>query len=108
MSATGSLARARCELHPEREAAVRCPACRRDYCRECVVEHGGRLLCARCLARATAREAGRGRHRTLAAVGTATGIAAGLLVAWLCIYLYGRALALLPGLAAEPAAESSP
>jgi len=40
----------RCHNHGEREAAGRCVACRRMYCRECVSEYDGRLLCAQCLA----------------------------------------------------------
>lgn len=45
------LAARRCVQHPAREAVARCPSCGHDYCRECVVEHAGRLLCASCLAR---------------------------------------------------------
>ena len=41
----------RCWNHEAREAACRCPACGRSYCRECVSEHEGRLLCAACLSR---------------------------------------------------------
>jgi len=44
-----SLARQRCLQHPDREAAYRCPVCKRHYCRECGVEHDGRMLCAACL-----------------------------------------------------------
>lgn len=96
MSGSTPLAKSRCELHPEREAAVRCPSCRRDYCRECVVEHGGRLLCRRCLARDHHGAAAGRRRRPLAVLGTLAGIGAGVLVAWLCFYFLGRALALLP------------
>ena len=46
-----SLSRQRCVRHPEREAAARCPACARFFCRECVTEHEGRILCASCLSR---------------------------------------------------------
>jgi len=44
----------RCRRHPERPAAARCPECGEPHCRECVVEHEGRILCAACLARLTA------------------------------------------------------
>lgn len=40
----------RCFNHAGREAVARCPECRRYYCRECVSEHEGRVLCAACLA----------------------------------------------------------
>src|ERR1700680_2401495 len=46
---TGSLVHQRCLQHPDREAAFRCPACKRNYCRECGVEHDGRMLCGACL-----------------------------------------------------------
>ena len=44
-----NLAARRCLVHPDREAAARCPSCRQYYCRECVVEHDARFLCAACL-----------------------------------------------------------
>ena len=44
-----NLAARRCLVHPDREAAVRCPSCHQYYCRECVVEHESRFLCAACL-----------------------------------------------------------
>ncbi len=40
----------RCWHHPTREAVVRCPGCSRFYCRECVVEHLGRMMCSDCVA----------------------------------------------------------
>ena len=46
-----NLAARRCLVHPDREAAARCPSCRHYYCRECVVEHDTRFLCAACLQR---------------------------------------------------------
>jgi len=39
----------KCFNHSAREAAARCPACNRYYCRECVTEHEDRVLCALCL-----------------------------------------------------------
>jgi hypothetical protein len=47
-----NLAARRCLVHPDREAAARCPSCHQYYCRECVVEHDTRFLCAACLQRA--------------------------------------------------------
>jgi hypothetical protein len=44
-----SLAHQRCFHHAEREAVARCAECRSFFCRECVTEHGGRLICAACL-----------------------------------------------------------
>ena len=39
-----------CFTHPQREAVARCRGCGRAFCRECVTEHSGRLMCTRCLA----------------------------------------------------------
>ncbi|MFP4054916.1 MAG: rhomboid family protein [Phycisphaerae bacterium] len=39
----------RCHNHPQREAAARCPECGRFFCRECVTEHEGRVICSACL-----------------------------------------------------------
>lgn len=44
----------RCILHANREAVAKCPSCSRFYCRECVVEHGGKMLCKSCLDQASA------------------------------------------------------
>jgi len=44
-----SIAAQRCFAHNERGASGRCPACIRFYCRECLTEHEGRVLCTRCL-----------------------------------------------------------
>lgn len=44
-----TLSHQRCFNHATREAVARCPECRRNYCRECVTEHGDRLICAACL-----------------------------------------------------------
>ena len=38
-----------CFNHATREAVARCPGCSRFYCRECVTEHDGRVMCAACL-----------------------------------------------------------
>lgn len=46
--------RARCLLHPGREAVARCVGCATFFCRECVSEHGGTMLCASCIEAQTA------------------------------------------------------
>ncbi len=43
------LAQSRCFQHVSREAVARCPECERFYCRECVTEHEGRMICRTCL-----------------------------------------------------------
>jgi len=43
------ISEARCFKHVSREAAAKCPSCSKFYCRECVTEHEGRVLCVVCL-----------------------------------------------------------
>lgn len=88
-----TLARQRCWTHAQREAVSRCPECRRFYCRECVTEHDGRLLCVQCLSARTVIKAGRAGTRwalwTVAAM-------AGLLVSYLMFHTVGYVLEQLP------------
>jgi len=90
---TGLQAR-RCLRHTTREAAARCPGCAEFFCRECVVEHDGKLLCAPCLARQATRarerrERWRGARRTARA-------AAGVAALWLVFYGIGALLLKIP------------
>ena len=79
----------RCWNHESREAACRCPACSRSYCRECVTEHEGRLLCAACLAAATVQSApAASGSRSLAPL---VMIVVGILLAWLIYWVAGAA-----------------
>ena len=103
-----ALTRQRCWNHPAREAAARCPSCARFYCRECVTEHAGRMVCAACL-RAEFATGGRppaddaskgGARRVLRAMARgawqAAQVAAGIVVAWGFFHLAARKLASLP------------
>ncbi len=84
----------RCARHPAREAAVRCPGCGEFFCRECVVEHGGKLLCSTCVARvAGVREERRHRLAALRRTGSA---AAATLVLWGLFYWVGSTLLKIP------------
>jgi hypothetical protein len=90
MNMAGIELQQRCWNHEAREAACRCPACGRNYCRECVSEHEGRLLCAACLSGVTAgREPSGGRWRKLA---PAAMIAAAILLAWLTYWVAGESV----------------
>ena len=84
----------RCLNHPGREAAVRCPGCRRFFCRECVTEHAERWLCADCLRRGRARLDRRRPARV--GWGTIGQAATALLLAWLFFYGVGKALVAVP------------
>lgn len=43
----------RCYNHGGREAVACCTACGHCFCRECIVEHDDRIVCAACLGRLT-------------------------------------------------------
>jgi len=88
------LSHQRCFNHAAREAAARCPECGRFFCRECVTEHSGRLMCTPCL-----RRAARGRlRRGQAIVGVlrVAQFAAGVFALWFFFYCLGQALLSIP------------
>jgi hypothetical protein len=93
MTPAPSLVDQRCWHHPGREAVVRCPRCRRFYCRECVTEHMGRMMCAACVAQATGKDTQAGRFASIPWIAMALG---GLLLAWLIFYYLGVFLARIP------------
>lgn len=85
---------ARCLLHPHRESVARCPECRQAFCRECITEHAGRVICAACLRKLTPPLV-----RTPRRVGwliRPLQLGSGLVVGWLCFYLLGRLLLQIP------------
>jgi hypothetical protein len=83
----------RCWIHDEREAAARCGTCRRFFCRECVTEHAGQMVCAECVALAHSPSQASERSRTMMWTVCALG---GLLVAWIVFYYLGQGLAQMP------------
>ena len=75
---------ARCANHDLRPAAGQCVTCSRAFCRECVTEHGDRLICAACLRSLKdvgARKSGWRRSLALPAM-----CATALLGSWLFFY----------------------
>jgi B-box zinc finger len=104
-----SLAAQRCRNHPQREAAASCTTCRRLFCRECVADHHGRMVCAECLARAIAAATPRGRARGNlgARLRRAAAVTTALLAAWLYFYIVGQLLHSVPATMEEFAAESA-
>lgn len=88
------LAHQRCFNHLTREAAARCRTCQQHFCRECVTEHDGRLVCAACLQREAAtpvvtRHWGRWLWRSVQVVSS-------LALLWGVFYLLGLALLHIP------------
>lgn len=88
------LSHQRCFNHPMREAVAQCPYCHRFFCRECITEHEGRIICAQCLERLVASEQ---QSRSLIALPLqAIQFVAGILILWLFAYGLGRALTAIP------------
>lgn len=85
----------RCYNHPEREASARCVSCGRFFCRECVAEHDGRMICGVCL-RSEARGGPARPSRWMSRVGQMGRVAVAVVVAWLAFYAAGRALLSVP------------
>lgn len=89
------LAQARCFKHVSREAAAKCPSCGRFFCRECVTEHEGRVVCRECLD--TALEKGsRETPGWLRAAGSWALALMGYVVVFYGFYLIGRMLLRIP------------
>lgn len=91
-----TLARQRCFLHAQREAAARCPECRHMFCRECVTEHGDRMLCANCLRKLTSSKTTT-RGGVLKKTAVLLQCAIGLSLCLVFFYGFGRFLLSMPG-----------
>jgi len=88
------LAHQRCLNHFTREAAARCPECGRFFCRECITEHEGKVVCADCL-----RAGGESDSGGTSLAGDTARIfmmALGVALVWLFFYYFGRLLLLIP------------
>jgi len=83
----------RCHHHPSREAVSRCPSCKRYYCRECVIEHEGRLLCTQCLASQKSAHLDSSGFREVRWTFLAI---IGVLAAWMIFYYIGALLVRIP------------
>jgi hypothetical protein len=89
-----AIAAQRCLHHASREAAGRCPECSRTFCRECITEHEGRIICADCLAKLTRPVAAKPRRKLHLL--PAAGVGSGVLSAWIFFYIIGKLLVALP------------
>ncbi len=77
-----------CMNHPSRGAAARCPDCENYYCRECVTEHEGRVICAGCMKQMVGR-GGETSSRWTTLVEAAK-VVAGLVAGWLFFYMVAQ------------------
>jgi hypothetical protein len=68
--------------------------CGRFFCRECVIEHEDRLVCASCLSRLSG--AASEKRRRLAALSRILQAALGVIILWFFFYGMGQALLSLP------------
>ncbi len=50
------ISRQRCFNHVHREAVAVCLECDRYFCRECITEHYGKMICAPCLSLVTVQD----------------------------------------------------
>lgn len=89
-----NLATRRCLVHPDREAAARCPSCHQYYCRECVVEHESQFLCAACLQKSI--EAGAKRSARHIDWLSPLRLVLGFAGAYISFYVIERILLLIP------------
>ena len=85
----------RCLNHALREAVVRCPSCSQFYCRECVVEHDGKMSCQSCLSLADLEETKESSGLGKKAV-SFLGLVASVSAIWIFFYMVGSWLRSLP------------
>ena len=93
---SGPLRTLRCVRHAEREAVGRCPSCGGSFCRECVSEHEGRLLCALCLSREIAAKQSVVEKRDWGRAKRFSATMLSVLVLWLFFFLLGELLVKIP------------
>lgn len=84
----------RCRNHSAREAVARCPGCSRYFCRECISEHEGRVLCASCLVQVF--KTGAVPRARLASFVRIVLAFAGIVTAWIFFDLLGHILVKIP------------
>jgi hypothetical protein len=89
-----NLSARRCFNHVAREAVACCPECQRFFCRECISEHQGRVVCAGCLDALTATVAVKSSWGGgLFCLGM---VLTGLFTGWIWFYYLGSFLLFLP------------
>ena len=95
MSDVAQVLRKACANHPDRESVGRCPECTHTFCRECITDHEGRVICANCLAMLQTAATERSGV-ILAFVKGTLGTVVGLLLALAFFYGLGWGLLAIP------------
>ncbi|MCK5804051.1 MAG: rhomboid family protein [Lentisphaeria bacterium] len=90
------LTNVRCCNHALREAVAKCPECEEFYCRECVTEHEGRVLCSTCLREQVDVPEQRWSTRGLLGLARPILSLAAFLIIWLFFQLFGQILLTIP------------
>ncbi len=88
---TGLLKHKRCFNHADREASARCPSCKNDFCRECITEHDGRMLCVNCLKKTFLKK--KSQNKLIVPIIYTLMLTAALMVIFLCFIWLGRTIA---------------
>lgn len=98
MAESTGLTQRRCRNHGQRAAVARCPACQGFFCRECITEHDGEIICASCLAKKTQPPApdSKATLPLLRPAWRVTQFTFALILLWLAIYSFGQILINLP------------
>jgi hypothetical protein len=91
---SNNISDSRCFNHSGREAVAKCPQCGRFFCRECVSEHDGRIVCASCLTKSAGIK--HKKRFNLSGAARILQLAAGILILWCCFYLMGKTLLSIP------------
>jgi len=89
-----NLHRAECLNHIGREAVARCPSCSQYFCRECITEYNGRMLCNPCYTARTQVQEKPARDWFILTTSIQAFLGLGLL--WFTAWLFGRILVNIP------------
>ena len=92
---SGQLIHRRCFHHANREAAAKCLECQRFYCRECVSEHAGQVLCRECIIRIAPTDNKSKKLKNFPGLSLLK-FGVGLLICWYAFSLLGDIMLSLP------------
>lgn len=87
------LSRQKCFNHAKREAAALCLDCKQFFCRECITEHDGRVICANCLLKIQSHAPAPKKNAVLIRLAL---FLSAMLFLWFLFYSSGQVLLKLP------------